>query len=55
MQVPRKDEDEASRWMEKAAKAGNSDALYNMGVMALYGRGVPESIEVIHFCRKPVT
>ncbi|KAJ1495549.1 hypothetical protein T484DRAFT_1761946 [Baffinella frigidus] len=46
--VPRKDEDEASRWMEKAAKAGNPDALYNMGVMALYGRGVAESIEVMN-------
>ena len=36
------DYDKGARWLEKAARQGNVDAIYNLGICYMYGRGVEE-------------
>ena len=36
------DYEKGARWLEKAARQGNVDAIYNLGICYMYGRGVDE-------------
>ncbi|MBR5114383.1 MAG: sel1 repeat family protein [Oscillospiraceae bacterium] len=38
------DYESGRRWLEKAARQGNVDAIYNLGICYMYGRGVEEDL-----------
>jgi TPR repeat protein len=38
------DYEKGRRWLEKAARQGNVDAIYNLGVCYMYGRGVEQDL-----------